>query len=72
MPPRDGPKVGQERKDQRGMEERRCAGRWGTPMALQLHGLLLLWMASMIFSLYQFVIASLSVVWEHRPSHYSH
>lgn len=31
------------------MEERRCVGRWGAPTALQLHGLLLLWMVLMIF-----------------------
>lgn len=50
-PPRHGPEVGQERKDQPGVEERGCAGRWGTPTVLQLHGLLLLllWMVSTIF-----------------------
>lgn len=34
------------------MGEQRCAGRWGTPVGLQLPGLLLLlllWMASMAF-----------------------
>lgn len=31
------------------MEDRHCAGRWGIPTALQLHGLLLLWVVSMIF-----------------------
>lgn len=57
------------------MGEQRCAGRWGTPVGLQLHGLLLLllllWMASMAF-LHRPVCYRLPPCrWEHRLSHCS-
>lgn len=73
-PSHHSPEVGKARKDQLEMGEQRCTGRWGTPVGLQLHELLLLlllWVASMAFCIDQFVIPSLAAVWEHRLSHYA-
>jgi len=61
------PEVGQERRDQPGMEELR--GEIG-----HSHGAAASWAAAAVdgledfFFLYQFIFASLPAAWEHRPS----